>query len=118
VFVSALGREGVDPRLVRLALLDHHYRDDWEWTDEDLDGARVRLARWSEAAARPTAPDVSNLLIDVRGALAHDLDAPAALVAVDRWVDQTLDGDGPDPWDERAPAAFKALVDARLGIDL
>jgi L-cysteine:1D-myo-inositol 2-amino-2-deoxy-alpha-D-glucopyranoside ligase len=118
VFVSALRREGVDPRLVRLALLDHHYRDDWEWTDDDLDRARDRLSHWSEAAGKPSGPDVSNLLIDVRGALAHDLDAPKALVAVDRWVDQALAGGGPDPWAQTAPAAFRALVDARLGIDL
>jgi L-cysteine:1D-myo-inositol 2-amino-2-deoxy-alpha-D-glucopyranoside ligase len=118
VFVSTLRREGVDPRLVRLALLDHHYRDDWEWTDDDLDRARDRLGRWSEAAAKPTGPDVSNLLIDLRGALALDLDAPKALVAVDRWVDQALAGGGPDPWGQSAPAAFRALVDARLGIDL
>ena len=117
VFVSALRREGVDPRLIRLALLDHHYRDDWEWTDDDLAGARDRLGRWSAAAAMQTGPDVSNLLIDVRGALARDLDAPKALVAVDRWVDQALAGDGPDPWDPSAPAAFRSLVDARLGID-
>ena len=32
VFVSALRRDGVDPMAVRLALLAHHYRDDWEWT--------------------------------------------------------------------------------------
>jgi L-cysteine:1D-myo-inositol 2-amino-2-deoxy-alpha-D-glucopyranoside ligase len=115
VFVSSLRRDGLDPRLVRLAVLDHHYRDDWDWTGDDLDRARDRLRRWSAAAALATGPDASDLLIEVRSALAHDLDAPKALVAVDQWVEQALSGGGPDT---NAPATFRALVDARLGIDL
>jgi L-cysteine:1D-myo-inositol 2-amino-2-deoxy-alpha-D-glucopyranoside ligase len=118
VLVSDLRRAGLDPRLIRLAVLDHHYRDDWDWTDDDLERARDRLARWSAAAALPTAPDASNLLIAVRDALAHDLDAPKALVAVDWWVEQALDGAGAPGADTAAPATFRALVDARLGVEL
>ncbi|HEX2176294.1 MAG TPA: cysteine--1-D-myo-inosityl 2-amino-2-deoxy-alpha-D-glucopyranoside ligase [Nocardioidaceae bacterium] len=115
VFVSALLQRGVDPRAIRLALLDHHYRDDWEWTDGDLDRAHGRLERWTAAAALSSGPDTSNLLIDVRDALAHDLDAPKALVAVDQWAEHAVTGGGPDT---AAPQTFRALVDARLGIDL
>ena len=35
VFVSEL-RTRVDPMEIRLALLDHHYRTPWEWSDGDL----------------------------------------------------------------------------------
>jgi L-cysteine:1D-myo-inositol 2-amino-2-deoxy-alpha-D-glucopyranoside ligase len=115
VFVSALRRDGIDPRVIRLALLDHHYRDDWDWTDDDLDRARARLERWSAATAMATGPDASNVLIDVRSALAHDLDAPRALLAVDQWADLALETGGPNP---AAPATVHSLVDARLGIDL
>ena len=34
--VSALRAEGIDPMAIRLVLLAHHYRDDWEYTDADL----------------------------------------------------------------------------------
>jgi L-cysteine:1D-myo-inositol 2-amino-2-deoxy-alpha-D-glucopyranoside ligase len=115
VFVSVLREAGVDPRVLRLALLDHHYRDDWDWTDDDLDRARDRLDRWTAAVSQPTGPDASNLLIDVRSALAHDLDAPKALVALDQWAEQALTGGGPNP---AAPGTVRALVDARLGVDL
>ena len=36
VFVSALRNSDVDPMAIRLALLRHHYRSDWEWTDAEL----------------------------------------------------------------------------------
>ena len=36
VFVSRLRAAGTDPMAIRLALLAHHYRADWEWTDEVL----------------------------------------------------------------------------------
>ncbi|MBK3631344.1 class I tRNA ligase family protein, partial [Streptomyces sp. MBT49] len=36
VFVSKLRQDGVDPAAIRLTLLAHHYRADWEWTDQVL----------------------------------------------------------------------------------
>ncbi len=56
VFVSRLRADGVDPMAIRLALLAHHYRADWEWTDAVLAAAQDRLGRWRAAVAR-TAPD-------------------------------------------------------------
>src|SRR6202453_1054979 len=70
VFVSRLRAAGTDPMAIRLALLAHHYRSDWEWTDEVLAQAQPRLDRWRAAVAvavtpaRPTAEDV---LATVRG---------------------------------------------------
>jgi L-cysteine:1D-myo-inositol 2-amino-2-deoxy-alpha-D-glucopyranoside ligase len=42
VFVSALRRSGVDPMAIRLALLRHHLREDWDWSDELLIAAQGR----------------------------------------------------------------------------
>ena len=36
VFVSHLRHSDVDPTAIRLALMRHHYREDWEWHDQDL----------------------------------------------------------------------------------
>ena len=49
VFVSALRNSDVDPMAIRLALLRHHYRTDWEWTDAELWDAVDDLARWRKA---------------------------------------------------------------------
>ena len=51
VFVSRLRAAGTDPMAIRLALLAHHYRSDWEWTDEALAQAQARLERWRAAVA-------------------------------------------------------------------
>ena len=50
-------------------------------------GRRARSARWRAAVSRPDGPSADALVEEIREALADDLDAPAALAAVDRWAD-------------------------------
>ncbi|MEV8535088.1 cysteine--1-D-myo-inosityl 2-amino-2-deoxy-alpha-D-glucopyranoside ligase, partial [Streptomyces sp. NPDC051211] len=107
VFVSALRRAGVDPAAIRLALLSHHYRADWEWTDSVLAEAETRLGRWRAAVSRPDGLPADALVEEVREALSNDLDAPAALAAVDRWVEAQLASDGDD---ESAPGLVSRTV--------
>ncbi|MFT4109629.1 cysteine--1-D-myo-inosityl 2-amino-2-deoxy-alpha-D-glucopyranoside ligase, partial [Propionicimonas sp.] len=54
VFVSRLRSDGVDPMAIRLVLLAHPYRADWEYTDAVLAAAQARLDRWRAAVARPS----------------------------------------------------------------
>ncbi|MEV5596743.1 cysteine--1-D-myo-inosityl 2-amino-2-deoxy-alpha-D-glucopyranoside ligase [Streptomyces sp. NPDC052496] len=115
VFVSKVRRDGTDPAAIRLALLAHHYRADWEWTDAVLEEAVERLARWRAAVSRPDGPPADALLEEIRTALADDLDSPAALAAVDRWAAaQQADGGS----DEGAPGLVSRSVDALLGVAL
>jgi L-cysteine:1D-myo-inositol 2-amino-2-deoxy-alpha-D-glucopyranoside ligase len=79
VFVSDLLKE-FEPMAVRLALLGHHYRGDWEWQHKDAEVASDRLERWR--AAPGDGPDSS--LAAVRRHLDDDLDTPGALLALDR----------------------------------
>ncbi len=115
VFVSALRREGVDPAAIRLALHAHHYRSDWEWTDGVLEDAAARLGRWRAAVSRPDGPSALTVVEEMREALANDLDAPAALAAVDRWAALQRDRGGSD---EGAPGIVSRAVDALLGVAL
>ncbi|NUS14117.1 MAG: cysteine--1-D-myo-inosityl 2-amino-2-deoxy-alpha-D-glucopyranoside ligase [Streptomyces sp.] len=115
VFVSALRREGVDPAAIRLALLAHHYRSDWEWTDAVLDTARDRVARWRAAVSRPDGPPADALVDEIRAALADDLDAPRALAAVDAWAARQQADGGTDTG---APGLVSRAVDALLGVAL
>ena len=68
-----------EPAAVRLALLDQHYRLDWEWRDELLSRAHSRLATWRSTMTGRS----SSVLDDVRAALDNDLDTPGALRAID-----------------------------------
>ncbi len=77
VFVHDLRKEW-DPAAIRLAVLDHRYRDSWEWQDGLMPAAAERLAAWRRAGAGAAALD------EVRAALDDDLDTPAALAAIDR----------------------------------
>jgi L-cysteine:1D-myo-inositol 2-amino-2-deoxy-alpha-D-glucopyranoside ligase len=119
VFVSGLRRDGADPMAIRLALLGHHYRSDWAWTADDLTAAEARLARWREAGQLAGGPAAHDLVADVRRHLADDLNAPAAVAAVDRWVDHALSVVAEDREDEGgAPDVFRLTVDSLLGIAL
>lgn len=119
VLVSRLRAAGHDPMAVRLAILAHHYRSPWEWHDADLAAAEERLARWREALAGNGGPDPLPVLDAVRGALATDLDAPAALAAVDAWATRSLAGDPDDgTWTPGAPGVVARTVDALLGVRL
>ena len=86
VFVGDLCKEW-EPAAVRLALLGHHYREDWDWrTEEDMPAATARLARWRCAPVDGDdgdGGDGASALAAVRAALDADLDTPAALRALD-----------------------------------
>jgi len=140
VFVSRLVADGVDPMAIRMALLAHHYRSDWEWTDAVLGDAQARLARWRSALARAEAavPEAGppatvpgagpatlasaadRVLAGLRARLRDDLDAPGALAVVDRWADALL-AEPPTritPHDLAGARLVQATLDALLGISL
>jgi L-cysteine:1D-myo-inositol 2-amino-2-deoxy-alpha-D-glucopyranoside ligase len=79
---------------IRTALLAHHYREDWEWTAEDMPTAAARLEAWRKGAAPSGQPvgdgDEDPALDAVRRALDDDLDTPAALAALDDLADRGL----------------------------
>ena len=54
VFVRDLLKEW-EPAAIRLAVIAHHYRGEWDWTDELMPDAAARLAAW-RAAGGATAP--------------------------------------------------------------
>src|SRR3954447_423908 len=111
VLVSQLREAGVDPMAIRLAILAHHYRSDWEWTDDELTRAQARLESWRTAAAGATSEQAVQLTHAVRAALADDLDAPTALAALDAWAAEP-------PGDGAGAAGVRDLVDALLGVRL
>src|SRR5437773_8720285 len=83
VFVSEL-RKTADPRAIRLALMGHHYRENREWFDDEIDDATARLERL-HAAANTTgaAPHPRPYLTRVHEGLDDDLHATTARAPLD-----------------------------------
>ena len=109
VFVSKLRQQGVDPMAIRLVLLSHHYRSDWEWFDSELEDAQTRLANWRTALSHPTG--ATSPVSEMVKVMRNDLDTPSALKALDVWAAETLAGAQLDATSEVAVA-----IDAILGI--
>ena len=112
VFVSKLREEDVDVDALRLALITHHYRSNWEWTSADLERARQRLTAWRTGLAITNVQQAEQLVATVRAALAQDLDTPRVVKILDDWAEGWHRGDG------SGADIVRELLDARLGIRL
>ncbi|MFM7685389.1 MAG: cysteine--tRNA ligase, partial [Actinomycetota bacterium] len=77
VFVDALRRTW-DPRAIRMAIIEHHYRREWEWDDTLMPRNAARLEHWQRGGHGE-----SGVVDEVRVALDDDLDTPAAIAAID-----------------------------------
>ncbi len=82
VFVDKL-RTQHDPMAIRLGLIEHHYRTEWEWDDGLMARNEARLANWKSAAQVGGSRGDIGLLADVRSALDNDLDSPTAVALID-----------------------------------
>jgi len=80
VFVGDLLKDWEAP-VIRLGLLAHHYRSEWDFDTAGLEVANERIERWRAAAGRGGGGQVA--LDAVRARLDDDLDAPGALEFLD-----------------------------------
>ncbi|HET7350683.1 MAG TPA: cysteine--1-D-myo-inosityl 2-amino-2-deoxy-alpha-D-glucopyranoside ligase [Marmoricola sp.] len=115
VLVSDLRRSGLDPMVIRLLLLGHHYRGDWMWDEADVSAAGARLDKWRSAVAHGTGAITQPTVDRVLALLAEDLDAPTALREIDHWANATDFGARDEPG---AGETIRAVVDAALGVTL
>ena len=116
VLVSKLRAAGEDPAAIRLAILAHHYRSDWSWTEAGFAEAKERLRSWRSALAEAPEGSAAGLVSRMRAELANDLNAPGAVAAMDDWAKLALDH-------SRAGSASDAAlvsdaVNALLGVEL
>ena len=116
VLVSKLRAAGEEPAAIRLAILAHHYRSDWSWTDAGFADAKERLRTWRAALEAAPAGSAAGLVSRMRAELSNDLNAPGAVAAVDDWARAALaDGHDASPSDA---ALVSDAVDALLGVEL
>jgi L-cysteine:1D-myo-inositol 2-amino-2-deoxy-alpha-D-glucopyranoside ligase len=115
VFVSELLKVA-DPRAIRLALMAHHYRENWEWFDDDIDDGNAVLATLHAAAQRKiSGPDPTPYAAEVRAALDDDLDAPRARRALVALAEAIVDANAPTRFDASSGLRDLAML---CGVDL
>jgi cysteinyl-tRNA synthetase len=115
VLLSDVVAAGLDPLAVRLALLEHRYRQQMNLTWESLRAAdktlrrwRGRVAEWAEAPSRPMSAEH---VARAQAALDDDLDTPLALRIV-----RELERDESQPPGSRLEAFLH--LDQMLALDL
>ena len=86
VFVDKLRTEW-DPRSIRMAIIEHSYRNEWEWDDELMPRNHARLVAWKGSVGGSS----SDVLDNVRACLDDDLDTPGAVAAIDSAASQGHD---------------------------
>ncbi len=115
IFVSSLLRDGVDPMVIRHALMSDHYSKDRMWTDEHLHRSKRSIDRIRLALAKQEVSGVDTLMSSIGVALSKDLDTPTALELLDKWADLEISNQsvGTTP-----PGAISRYLDAILGLAL
>jgi cysteinyl-tRNA synthetase len=115
LLLSDVTDRGLDPLALRLALLEHRYRQRVDLTWDMLRAADATLRQWRERVAdwawSPSKPMCAQYVSDIVTAFDDDLDSPAALRAL-----RGLEADKQIP----PGSAFEtfAHVDRLLGLDL
>ena len=86
VFVSKLLEDGVDPMIIRWALLSGHYQSDRQWSDDLLKKAEFEVELMRTALSRTEVADADQLLKDLIFDLSNNLDTPTALNRLVLWA--------------------------------
>jgi L-cysteine:1D-myo-inositol 2-amino-2-deoxy-alpha-D-glucopyranoside ligase len=87
VFVSDLIKEGVDPMVIRWALLSGHFQQDREWNSDLLRKAEDEVSLVRSSLARSEVFPSRVLVSDLITALSNNLDTPTALRKLILWAE-------------------------------
>ena len=86
VFVSKLLGQGIDPMVIRWALLSGHYQQDRSWSDEILQKSTSDVSLLRSALAQSEVAETKELIQSIITDLANNLDTPAALTRLIAWA--------------------------------
>jgi L-cysteine:1D-myo-inositol 2-amino-2-deoxy-alpha-D-glucopyranoside ligase len=111
VFVSKLLQEGIDPVVIRFALLQSHYSEDRMWSDANLESATQVVERFRSALSRNEVAPTTGLSHQILAALAQNLDTPRVMQLLQDWVEATEEGQVGGSTGELA-----RLLDSALGL--
>jgi L-cysteine:1D-myo-inositol 2-amino-2-deoxy-alpha-D-glucopyranoside ligase len=113
VFVSRLVAAGRDPMAIRWALMKSHYRIDRMWSEDLLVTAEREINDLRKAIQQTEVAPTQELIQQVIGCIADDLDTSSIIQLINTWVSQTQSGDKGEH-----PQSLIEFLDALLGIKL
>jgi len=113
VFVSRLVAAGRDPMALRWALMKSHYRIDRMWSEDLLVTAEREINDLRKVIQQTEVAPTQELIQQVIGCIADDLDTSSIIQLINTWVSQTQSGEKGEN-----PQALIEVLDALLGIKL
>ena len=116
IFVSSLLREGVDPVIIRFALLREHYQSDRMWSDENLHAAQASVDMIRRALSREEVLATDDLCFEIISAVSNNLDTPSALEALEKWAIATTNPEVSLGARQKGSGELTRLLDALLGL--
>ena len=113
VFVSRLVASGVDPMVIRWALMSDHYRSDRMWSDLVLHKAKDSFTQLKAALSQENSAPTEALINSIVLALSDDLNTPLVVSTINTWSQETIAGAKGGNSDE-----LRLVLDALLGIKI
>ncbi|ASY09368.1 L-cysteine:1D-myo-inositol 2-amino-2-deoxy-alpha-D-glucopyranoside ligase [Candidatus Nanopelagicus limnes] len=86
VFVSKLLESGIDPMILRWALLRGHYQQDRAWSNELLEISTKEVELVRSALAQSEVADTDNVINFLIQDISNNLDTPSALDRLTKWA--------------------------------
>ena len=86
VFVSKLLESGVDPMILRWALLRGHFQQDRAWSNELLEISTKEVELVRSALAQSEVADTDNVINSLIQDISNNLDTPSALDRLTKWA--------------------------------
>jgi len=113
VFVSKLLSDGVDPMVIRWALLSGHYQQDRQWSSQLLVKAEKEVNQIRVALAQSEVADPAEMINALISDISNNLDTPTALQRLLNWsLKSRNDGD------VNQSGAVSRAIDSLLGLAL
>jgi L-cysteine:1D-myo-inositol 2-amino-2-deoxy-alpha-D-glucopyranoside ligase len=92
VFVSKLVESGIDPMVIRLALLSAPYGRDRMWSNEILSSAQELMTRLQSSLSRNEVAPTKEAVALIIASMADNLDTVRAIKVLENWITETESG--------------------------
>ena len=86
VFVTKLLESGIDPMILRWALLRGHFQQDRAWSNELLEISTKEVELVRSALAQSEVADTNNVINSLIQDISNNLDTPSALDRLTKWA--------------------------------